>query len=327
MDVPQLIKESEEVSGSWEAVKSRKIKSEEKFAVDGKQINLVNIERHVWKDLSKAELIQYYISISDYLLPYLKDRPLGINISQFDPAESFFLRGMEGNQPEWATVFKTDRKHQKAGKSSKIEWLVCNDIATLVWIINQDCIDIHPWASRITSPNEPDYIGIDLDPSDNDFKKVIDTTLATKELLDQYKLQGFVKTSGKSGMHIYVPCTGIEYGTARTVAENMCQAIHELVPSITTVSTSVNSRGNKLYVDPSQNDYADRLAAAYCVRANYTPTVSTPLEWKEVKNGLDPQSFTIHTTSKRPAKKGDLFSAVLDRKIASQNGKKLKPFQ
>ncbi|HZG25503.1 MAG TPA: hypothetical protein VEZ17_13020, partial [Chitinophagaceae bacterium] len=139
-------------------------------------------------------------------------------------------------------------------------------------------------------------------------------------------IKSFVKTSGKTGMHIYLPCSNIEYGNARSIAENICQAIHRSVPAITTTSTSVNSRGNLLYVDPSQNDYADRLAAPYCVRSYKLPAVSTPLDWKEVKAGLDPASFNIQTISDRLAKKGDLWAGLFDKKLAAQNGKLLTQF-
>jgi bifunctional non-homologous end joining protein LigD len=312
--------------GSWEVLDKHVITSEEVFKVEGKTITLTNIERHVWPEITKADLIQYYISISEWILPYLKDRPVGINISLQNPAEGFFIRGMEGRQPKWSTVFKTDRKHKKAGKPDEIEWLVCNDLATLVWIINLNSIDLHPWGSRTISPNRPDYISIDLDPSDDDFSKVIQTALAAKKLFDEYKIKSFVKTSGKTGMHIYLPCSNIEYGNARSIAENICQAIHKSVPAITTTSTSVNSRGNLLYVDPSQNDYADRLAAPYCVRSYKLPAVSTPLDWKEVKAGLDPASFNIQTISDRLAKKRDLWAGLFDKKLAAQNGKLLTQF-
>ena len=322
----KLIELSTESKGSWAIVLNRKIDSREKIEIEGKTIELVNIERHIWHDIPKASLIQYYISVADYILPHLRDRPVGINISLYNPVEDFFLRGMEGHSPEWATIFETDRKHKMAGKSAKIKWLVCNDLATLVWIVNLECIDVQPWGARTISPNTPDYIAIDLDPSDGDFSKVIKTALAGKKLFDKLKLTSFVKTSGKTGMHLFLPCTGIEYGQARTIAENICEAIHKMVPDITSMSTSVNSRGDKLYVDPSQNDYADRLAAAYCARAYHIPTVSTPLEWKEVKPGLDPTKFTIQTIGARLKKKGDLWADLLDKKTAVKNSKQLKVF-
>ena len=317
---------STESQGSWEMVLNRKIESKNKLDIQDRTIELVNIERHIWHDITKADLIQYYISIADYIIPHLRDRPLGLNVSLYDPDKDFFLRGMENNAPKWATIFETDRKHKMPGKSAKIKWLVCNDLATLVWIVNLECIDVHPWGARMQNPNEPDYIAIDLDPSGNDFDKVIKTALAAKTVLEKHSIKSFVKTSGKTGMHIFIPCSGIEYGQTRAIAEKICQTIHEMVPDITTLSTSTNSRGDKVYVDPSQNDYADRLAAVYCVRAYHIPTVSTPLEWKEVKPGLDPAKFNIDTIGARLKKKGDLWADLLDKKTAVKNSKQLKAF-
>ncbi len=166
-------------TGSWELLEQRKITSENELIIDGHKINLINIERELWPGITKAELIEYYISIADYILPHLKDRPLGLNICLNTAAQGgFFIRGMEGRAPSWATIFTTDRKHKAKGKSDTIEWLVCDNKATLVYIVNLESIDIHPWTSRIDSPNDPDYIVIDLDPSDDDFNKVIDTALS-----------------------------------------------------------------------------------------------------------------------------------------------------
>ena len=158
--------------GSWETLEKRKVTSENELIVEGHKLNLINIERELWPDITKADLIQYYISIADYILLYLRDRPLGLNICLGSPAKGgFFLRGMEGHAPSWAKVFTTERKHKKPGKSDNIEWLLCNDKATLVYIVNFESIDIHPWTSRISSPTNPDYIVIDIDPSDDDFRK------------------------------------------------------------------------------------------------------------------------------------------------------------
>lgn len=177
------------------------------------------------------------------------------------------------------------------------------------------------------TPDHPDYISIDLDPSDNDFGKVIETARAAKELLDQYKIKSFIKTSGKSGMHIFLPCSTVQFGEARIIAENICNAIHDLLPGITTTERSVANRGNKLYVDPSQNDYSDRLAAAYCVRANKQPTVSTPLEWKEVNSKLHPRKFTISNIFNRLEKKGDLWKDLLSEKTRIGNTKGINAFR
>ncbi len=314
-------------TGSWEILDKRTITSENELEVDGHTIDLINIERELWPGITKADLIRYYISLADYILPHLKDRPLGLNICMGSAAKGgFFIRGMEGKAPKWADIFTTERKHKAKGKSDTIEWLVCNDKATLVYLLNLESVDIHPWTSRTETPEQPDYIVIDLDPSDDDFKKVIATAQAAKKVFDKKKLISFVKTSGKTGLHLLLPCSGINFGESRKIAEKICEAIHKEVPDITTTNVSVNSRGNLLYIDPNQNDYADRVAAPYCVRAYHLPTVSTPLHWKEVNAKLNPHDFTLETMAERLTKKGDLFKDILNAKSRKSNSIILKQF-
>jgi bifunctional non-homologous end joining protein LigD len=313
---------------TWKSVQPKLITSQEPVEVEGHKIVLTNIEKELWNGITKAHLITYYHSIAAYILPYLKDRPLALNISPDGPfKDSVFIRGLKGHYPHWASIYQTERKHKKPGKSNTIHWLVCNDIATLLYMINLDCIDIHPWSSRTMRPDYPDYISIDLDPSDKDFEKAIDTARTAKELFDQFRIKSFIKTSGKTGLHIFIPCCSIQFGEARTIAENICNAIHQQLPGITTMERSVSSRGNKLYVDPSQNDFSDRLAAAYCIRANKLPTVSTPLEWKEVRSNLHPRKFTIENIHKRLQKKGDLWKDLLSDKVRTGNIKGINAFR
>jgi bifunctional non-homologous end joining protein LigD len=313
---------------TWKSVQPKLITSQETIEVEGHDIILTNVEKELWNGITKAHLITYYHSIAGFLLPYLKDRPLALNISPEGPfKDSVFIRGLKGHYPAWAHIYQTERKHKKAGKSDTIDWLVCNDLATLLYMINLDCIDVHPWSSRTMTPGYPDYISIDLDPSDKDFEKAIVTARTAKELFDQYRIKSFIKTSGKTGLHIFIPCCSIQFGEARIIAENMCHAIHQQLPAITTMERSVSNRGNKLYVDPSQNDFSDRLAAAYCVRANKLPTVSTPLEWKEIKSGLHPRKFTIENILKRLEKKGDLWKDLLSEKIRTGNLKGINAFR
>jgi bifunctional non-homologous end joining protein LigD len=313
---------------TWKSVQPKLITSQEPVEVEGHKIVLTNIEKELWNGITKAHLITYYHSIAAYILPYLKDRPLALNISPDGPfKDSVFIRGLKGHYPHWASIYQTERKHKKPGKSNTIDWLVCNDIATLLYMINLDCIDIHPWSSRTMRPDYPDYISIDLDPSDKDFEKAIDTARTAKELFDQFRIKSFIKTSGKKGLHIFIPCCSIQFGEARTIAENICNAIHQQLPGITTMERSVSSRGNKLYVDPSQNDFSDRLAAAYCIRANKLPTVSTPLEWKEVRSNLHPRKFTIENIHKRLQKKGDLWKDLLSDKVRTGNIKGINAFR
>ena len=169
----------------------------------------------------------------------------------------------------------------------------------------------------------PDYVNIDLDPSDDDFDKAILTAQAAKQYFDKNKIKSFVKTSGKTGIHLYLPCEGFTFPEAKKIADHICNEIHLLVPAITTTAFSKSQRGTKLYIDSNQNIEAHTLASAYSVRPFHTPTVSTPLEWKEVKIGLSQYDFDINTILNRIKKKGDLFENILNKKTMIANTKVL----
>jgi bifunctional non-homologous end joining protein LigD len=260
-----------------------------------------------------------------YIIPHLKDRPLSLHVKHNGPnAPGLYIKDMEGRGPEWLQTFSVSRKHKKKGRRDIIDYLLCNDEATLQYVVNLGCIDINPWTSRAGSADTPDFIIVDLDPSDKDFTKAIEAAKAAKKIFDKNKIIAFPKTSGKTGIHLYIPCNGFGFPEARKIAENICDAIHDLVPSITTTDVSINNRGDKLYLDPNQNDFADTVAAPYSLRPYHKPTVSTPIEWKEINNKLDPGNFTITTILDRLKKKGDLFKGVLDKKIADSNNRRLR---
>jgi bifunctional non-homologous end joining protein LigD len=233
---------------------------------------------------------------------------------------------MEGHQPEWATIYSMRRIQKAKGKRDIIDYLVCNNEATLQYIINLGCIDVNPWTSRTASPEHPDYVVIDLDPSDEDFKKAIETAKAAKEFFDQHKLIAFPKTSGKTGIHLYLPCEGFTFPEARKIAETVCKGINKLVPAITTTQVNIASRGDKLYLDPNQNDFADTVAAPYSVRPFKQLQISTPLEWQEINDRLDPANFSIKVVLNRLKRKGDLWSDLLSQNNIKKNVKALKTF-
>jgi bifunctional non-homologous end joining protein LigD len=309
---------------NWPKILDKRIESERDFEFGGHTVTINNIEQELWRGITKARLITYYHSICPYILPYLQDHPLSLHIKQEGAmAPGFYIKDMEDNQPEYLNIFADQRRHQKKGKRDEIDYAVCNNEAALLYLINLGCIDLNPWCSRISNPQEPDFISIDLDPSDEDFGKVIKTAQAAKKVFDQYQLQSLVKTSGKTGIHLFIPCQGFDFPKARTLAEKICGLVAQQVPDIATTQVSIDHRGTKLFVDPSQNDYADTLASAYSVRPYKHPTVSTPLEWKEVKDKLDPGKFTMDTVPERLEKKGDLFKDLLNERIRVANSKAL----
>jgi bifunctional non-homologous end joining protein LigD len=309
---------------NWPKILNKRIESERDFEFAGQTVTMSNIGEELWHGITKARLITYYHGICSYLLPQLKDRPLSLHIKQDGAhAPGFYIKDMEGHEPDYLDIFTDQRRHKKKGKRDQIDYAVCNNEAALLYLINLGNIDLNPWSTRLTSIQEPDFISIDLDPSDEDFGKAIKTAQAAKKVFDQYQLQSLVKTSGKTGIHLFLPCQGFTFPQSRMLAEKLCQQIAEEVPDIATTEVTIEHRGNKLFVDPSQNDYADTLAAAYSVRPYKHPTVSTPLDWKEVKEKLDPGKFTMDTVPERLEKKGDLFKDLLNEKMRTANTKAL----
>jgi bifunctional non-homologous end joining protein LigD len=313
---------------NWRVIERTRHETVGSFEVGDCNIELYDVDRPVWKNIPKAKLIEYYHSIAKYILPHLKDRPLSLHIKPgLATAPGFYIKDMEGRQPDCADIFSDKRRHPKAGKRSRIDYLVCNNEATLLYCINLGCIDMNPWMSRTNDIEHPDYINIDLDPSDDDFRKAIEAALAAKEVMAQWKLRSFVKTSGKTGIHIFIPVRGIGFQQARDISEKLGEQVHQLLPDLTTTNVNISSRGNKLFIDPSQNDYADTLASVYSARPSKLPTVSTPLDWKEVNSRLDPEAFTIDTILNRIRRKGELFADALDEKIGLKNASVLKKME
>jgi len=309
-------------TSNWNKIFEEKIKSEGTIVIENETLQLTNIEKKLWKTFNKAGLIAYYNSIAEYLLPRIKNRPLSLLIKNISAgAPGFYIKDMEGFEPDFMEIYSTKRKHQVKDKAAIIDYAVCNNLPSLLWLINLGCIDINPWNSVTSNPEQPDYIAIDLDPSDDDFKKVIKTAQAAREYFEENKLTAFVKTSGKTGMHIFIPCKGFTHPQARQLAEHICAAIHKKVPLLTTLEVAVDKRGKKLFVDFSQNDQADTLAAAYSVRPGKQPNVSAPIEWDELNSSLKPTNFTIENMLARLQKKGDLWKDLDSLKIKSKNTK------
>lgn len=322
------VKNEKSVKSNWHFIEEEKITSKDSVMLDNKEVVLTNVEKQLWKGVPKAALIEYYHKMAPYILPHLQDRPQSLHIKNVNAgAPGFYIKDMEGHAPAWAQVFPVKRKHVTAEKSEVIHYLVCNDEATLLYMINLGCIDVNPWISRTESYLNPDYLIIDLDPMANDFDKVVQVALHSKEVLDEWKLTSFPKTSGKTGLHIYIPCIGFSYGETRPIALKLCKLIEAKAPEISTTENAISKRGNKVFVDYNQNDEADTVAAAYSVRPANSPMVSAPLAWKEITKGLTPATFTIDSMEGRIEEKGELFAPVLDQKVAEKNSNILRKLQ
>jgi bifunctional non-homologous end joining protein LigD len=184
-------------------------------------------------------------------------------------------------------------------------------------MINLGCIEINPWHSTYRKPDYPTYMMLDLDPEDISFKVVVDTALVIKELCDEIKITCYCKTSGSTGLHIYIPLGAkYDYDAAKMFAEILAVTVHDRLPSSTSIERAVSKRKDKVYIDFLQNRRGQTIAAPYCVRPRAMATVSTPLNWKEVNHRLSPEMFTIKNIEHRLKKMGDLWQPVLKRGIS-----------
>lgn len=291
--------------------------NEKTIAFGKKQIKVTNLNKVYWpkEGITKGELIAYYQRIAPYILPYLKDRPLSLNRHPNGiDAQSFYQKDMDVEQlPSWA---KTAEIYSKSNEAT-IDYLICNDEATLIYMANLGCIEINPWHSRYKKEDYPDYLMMDLDPGKIDFKHVVDTALVIKQICDELAIPCFCKTSGATGLHIFIPLAAkYTYDEVKTFAELLATFTHERLPKTTSIERTVSKRTNKIYVDFLQNRKGQTIASAYSARPKPGATVSAPLKWEEVNHQLSPKMFTIYNIEERLKKVGDLWEGVLGKGIS-----------
>ncbi len=292
----------------------RKEKAVNAKTVKDEKINfkLSNLEKTYWPTdgYTKRDLVKFYYKISPYILPYLKDRPE--NLHRFPNGingEKFWQKDTRGLFPKWI-----ETKDIYSGSEEKnINYIICQNKETLVYMANLGCIEINPWFSRIISLDKPDYLVIDLDPLDISFDYVVETAIRSKEILDAVGLNSYCKTSGATGLHIFVPLKSrYSFKQSRQFAEILCKIIHRKIPSFTSVERNPQNRKKKVYLDFLQNRDGQTIAAPYSLKPVEKASVSTPLRWEEVKIGLNPKDFNIENIFERLEKIGDIWSPVLD---------------
>lgn len=282
-----------------------------------KSVKLTNLDKVYWPDQPylKRDLIEYYSAIYKYIIPYLRDRPQSMKRHPDGiHGKSFYHKDAGEQAPSWLDTYADwSETSQKT-----VHYLLCNNKPSLRYMANLGCIEINPWHSRTQQPDYPDYLVLDLDPSEkNRFSQVVDVALTIREILEKLDVKSYCKTSGATGLHVYLPLgTQYTYKQARQFAQIIMTRVNEWMPDSTTLERSLKKRKkDQIYLDYLQNKEGATLASAYSLRPLPGAPVSTPLEWKELNSNLDPLQFNIKNIEKRLSKKGDLWAPVLKRGI------------
>jgi bifunctional non-homologous end joining protein LigD len=283
--------------------------------IEGHRLKLTNLPKVFYpgEGINKRDVINYYDAVAPLILPHLRDRPLSLKrypngINQ----QYFFQKDAEGKVPDWVRLEPIFSDHNQ----DKIHYIICNDRATLVYLANLASIDQNPWMSRVGSLDNPDFALIDLDPTEGcPYSQIVEAAQLVKKTLDSIGLRGYPKTTGGDGMHIYIPLEPVyTFEQVRSFAELLSILVINQKSDLFTTPRTVSSRKKaKVYFDYLQISSAKTIAAPYVLRAHPGAPVSTPLDWSEVKAGLEPGQFNIHNAMNRFQRTGDLFEGVLTK--------------
>ena len=286
--------------------------------VNGQELKFTNLNKIYWpkEKITKRELINYYYQVAPYILPYLKDRPQSmLRHPDGITGESFFYKDISGKAPEWLETYA----YTSDSDNRERKYLVAKDDASLLYMANLGAIEMNPWHSRVQKEDYPDWCIIDLDPAKNTFDQVIEAAQVTRQVLESLGITGYAKTSGSSGIHIYIPLGAkYTYEQSKEFARVIVKLVHQQIPSFTSIERTVKDRKGKMYLDFLQNRPQATVSAPYSVRPKPGATVSMPLEWDEVKPGLKMSDFHIFNALDRIKSLGDIFKPVIGKGINMQ---------
>ncbi|MGC1907451.1 MAG: non-homologous end-joining DNA ligase [Candidatus Acidiferrum sp.] len=277
---------------------------------DGQRLHFANLNKIYFPALGvkKRELLAYYYRIARYILPFLKDRPMVLRrYPDGVDGKAFFQKEAPSYLPDWIETATVDSEE----RGGEMQYILCNSRAVLLYLTNLGCIDHNPWSSRAQSQENPDYVFFDLDPTpDTPFSDVMHVAREIYAMLKSIKMQCFLKTSGASGFHIFIPLEPkYTYEQTRTFAEVVGRLVAADNPKLTTFERTVSKRPKgRILIDALQNAKGKPLACAYSVRAFPKATVSTPLLPDELTTSLSAEQFTVRTFDDRMVEVGDLWA-------------------
>ena len=283
--------------------------------VGARDVPLTNLGKIYFPELglTKGDLLRYYADISPFLLPHIVNRaitmkryPNGIH------GKFFFMKRAPEHRPDWIETCSI--KHASAGV---VAFPLVQDLPSLLWLVNLGCIDINQWYATCDDPDRPDYLHFDLDPGDDvPFARVREVAVIVRDELRTFGMDPIAKTSGSSGIHVYVPIVrGPLQKQVWTFAKSVAKELEKRHPKIITAEFHIAERPKgTVLVDYNQNAWGRTLASVYSVRPNPSAAVSTPVTWEEIEKGFEVTDFHIGNVVGRVSKVGDLFGVLLREK-------------
>jgi bifunctional non-homologous end joining protein LigD len=285
-----------------------------RLEADGRELRVSNLDKLYWPDdgITKGDLLAYYWNVAGLLLPHLHDRPLTMKRMPNGLAgEPFYEKQVPAHAPEWLPTAAVPTEED----SRVVEFVLAQDLASLLYVVNLGCIEMHPLHSRAGSLDRPDYAFFDLDPfQPYTYEDVRTVAKLIKVVLDGLGLRGYPKTSGATGMQVFVPLDGTHTHTdAREFVERVGRLVVRAYPEKATMAWPVADRAGKIFIDHQMNRSGANIASVYSLRPLPRAPVSTPLDWEELDQDLEPEDFRIDNVWDRFAD-GDRFAPVLEDK-------------
>jgi bifunctional non-homologous end joining protein LigD len=277
-----------------------------------RELRLTNLGKPFWGDegITKGDLLRYYAAVAPALVPHLRGRAMVMKrYPNGAYGKCFWMKRAPESRPRWIETCSITH-----ASASVIDFPVVNDAASLLWVVNLGCIDLNPWYARCDDVDRPDYLHFDLDPGEGvPFARVLDAALAVREALETLELPSWPKTTGSSGVHLYVPIVrGPTQKEVWTFAKAFARVVASQHPKLLTAEYRIADRPKgHVLVDYNQNAWGRTLASVYSPRPKPGAPVSTPLDWAEVEAGVDMRDFTIHTVPERIRTLGDLWAPML----------------
>jgi bifunctional non-homologous end joining protein LigD len=279
--------------------------------VEGRELRLSNLDKVFWprEGYTKGDLIAYYFNVAELILPHLRERPLTMKrMPDGIAGPHFYEKTAPAHTPDWIARCPVPSEDAREGV---IGYLMANDLPSLLHVANLGCIEMHPLHSRCGSVETPDYLFFDLDPMEATFEQVLRVALHVRAALEALGLASYPKTSGATGVQIYVPVErGYSYQQVRDFVGTVGRMIERADREHVTMAWKIERRTGKVFIDHNMNRSGANIAAVYSMRPEPGATVSTPLVWDELEAGVSPRDFRIDTVWERFARLGDLFEPV-----------------